>query len=198
LRTSSRTGAGLSLGTPPLAGATRRPVDQRVKTIEIQLSNDPWEQVDVDAFVCPVNSDCEYTSYPASRIKELSGLPLEQLLRPHTPLAIGAAFVTEGGRLRARNLIHVPNTNKAGEQVQVEDIARATAAVIVTCELKGYNSVAVPLMGAFDTGIPAEEAARAIHSEFRSHRGERPIRVLFVARNSDEIDVFEMAIEGLS
>jgi O-acetyl-ADP-ribose deacetylase (regulator of RNase III) len=182
----------------PLAGVIRRPVDQRVKIIEIQLSNDPWEQVDVDAFVCPVNSDCEYTSYPASRIKELSGLPLEQLLRPHTPLAIGAAFVTEGGRLRARNLIHVPNTNKAGEQVQVEDIARATAAVIVTCELKGYNSVAVPLMGAFDTGIPAEEAARAIHSEFRSHRGERPIRVLFVARNSDEIDVFEMAIEGLS
>lgn len=148
--------------------------------------------------MCPVNSDCEYSSYPASRIKELSGLPLELLLRPHTPLAIGAAFVTEGGKLRARNLIHVPNTNKAGEQVQVEDIARATAAVIVTCELKGYNSVAVPLMGAFDTGIPAEEAARAIHSEFRSHRGERPIRVLFVARNSDEIDVFEMAIEGLS
>lgn len=147
--------------------------------------------------MCPVNSSCAYTTYPASRLAELSGLPLEQLLRPHTPLAIGAAFVTEGGRLRARHLIHVPNTAKPGEQVQVEDIARATAAVIVACETKGFNSVAVPLMGAFDTGIPAEEAARAIHSEFRSHRGERPSRVLFVARNSDEVDVFEMAIEGL-
>lgn len=166
--------------------------------IEIQLCNDPWEQVEVDAFVCPVNSDCNFTTYPASRLKELSGLPLEQILRPHTPLAIGAAFVTEGGRLRAKHLIHVPNTGKPGEQVQVEDIARATAAVIVTCELKGYSSVAVPLMGAFDTGIPAEEAARAIHSEFRSHRGERPSRVLFVARSPDEIDVFEMAIEGLA
>jgi O-acetyl-ADP-ribose deacetylase (regulator of RNase III) len=165
--------------------------------IEIQLSTEPWELVDVDAFVCPVNSECEYTSYPASRIKELSGLPLEQLLKPHTPLAIGAAFVTEAGRLRARHLIHVPNTNSPGEQVQVEDIARATAAVIVACEVKGFNSVAIPLMGAFDTGIPAEEAARAIHSEFRSHRGERPTKVLFVARNSDEIDVFELAIEGL-
>ncbi len=165
--------------------------------IEIQLSTEPWELVDVDAFVCPVNSDCEYTSYPASRIKELSGLPLEQLLKPHTPLAIGAAFVTDAGRLRARHLIHVPNTNSPGEQVQVEDIARATAAVIVACEVKGFNSVALPLMGAFDTGIPAEEAARAIHSEFRSHRGERPTKVLFVARNSDEIDVFELAIEGL-
>lgn len=166
--------------------------------IEIQLSTEPWEQVDVDAFVCPVNSSCVYSSYPASRIKELSGLPLEKLLQPHTPLAIGAAFVTEAGKLRAKHMIHVPNTDKPGEQVQVEDIARATAAVIVTCELKGYNSVAVPLMGAFETGIPAEEAARAIHSEFRSHRGERPARVLFVARNSDESDVFEMAIEGLS
>lgn len=166
--------------------------------IEIQLSNEPWDQVEVDAFVCPINSSCLFSSYPASRIRELSGLPLEQLLRAHTPLAVGAAFVTEAGRLRARHLIHVPNTAKPGEQVQVEDIARATSAVIVTCELKNFNSVAVPLMGAFETGIPAEEAARAIHSEFRSHRGERPSRVLFVARNSDEIDVFEMAIEGLS
>ena len=170
---------------------------QRAFVIEIQLSNEPWELVEVDAFVCPVNSECRYTTYPASRIKELSGLPLESLLRTHTPLAIGAAFVTEAGRLRARALIHVPNCVAPGEQVQVEDIARATAAVIVACELKGYNSVAVPLTGAFDTGIPAEEAARAIHSEFRSNRGDRPSRVLFVARNRDEADVFEMAIEGL-
>jgi O-acetyl-ADP-ribose deacetylase (regulator of RNase III) len=179
----------------PARGAAARRTEG--VAVEIQLSTEPWELVDVDAFVCPVNSECEYTSYPASRIKELSGLPLEQLLKPHTPLAIGAAFVTEAGRLRARNLIHVPNTNGPGEQVQVEDIARATAAVIVACEVKGFNSVAIPLMGAFDTGIPAEEAARAIHSEFRSHRGERPTKVLFVARNSDEIDVFELAIEGL-
>ena len=119
------------------------------------------------------------------------------MLLPHTPLAIGAAFVTEAGRMKARHLIHVPNTNKPGDQVQVEDIARATAAVIVTCELKGFQSVAMPLMGAFETGIPAEEAARAIHSEFRSHRGEKPSRVLFMARNGDEMDVFELAIEGL-
>ncbi|NVB42644.1 macro domain-containing protein [Pseudenhygromyxa sp. WMMC2535] len=167
------------------------------RAIEIQLITDPWEQVDVDAFVCPINSNGTYDTFPASKLRELTGLPLDQLLLPHTPLAIGAAFVTEAGRMRARNLIHVPNTNKPGEQVQVEDIARATAAVIVTCELKGYQSVAMPLMGAFDTGIPAEEAARAIHSEFRSHRGDKPSRVLFVARNSDEHDVFEMAIEGL-
>jgi O-acetyl-ADP-ribose deacetylase (regulator of RNase III) len=167
--------------SPSRTGAARR---SEGLAIEIQLSTEPWELVDVDAFVC-------------SRIKELSGLPLEQLLKPHTPLAIGAAFVTEAGRMRARHLIHVPNTNGPGEQVQVEDIARATAAVIVACEVKGFNSVAIPLMGAFDTGIPAEEAARAIHSEFRSHRGERPTKVLFVARNSDEIDVFELAIEGL-
>ena len=166
--------------------------------IDIQLSTEPWDQIEVDAFVCPTNSLCQYSRYPASRIRDISGLPLDAVLRPHTPLAIGAAFVSEAGRMRAKHLIHVPNTPAPGEQVQVEDIARATSAVIVACEMKGFNSVAVPLMGAFDTGIPAEEAARAIHSEFRSHRGERPARVLFVARNSDEVDVFEMAIEGLS
>jgi hypothetical protein len=54
----------------------------------------------------------------------------------------------------------------------------------------------MPLMGAFDTGIPAEEAARAIHSEFRSWRGEKPLKVLFMAKDADEVEVFEMAIEG--
>jgi O-acetyl-ADP-ribose deacetylase (regulator of RNase III) len=177
---------------PPNAAAS-----PRAKAIEIVLSTDPWELIDVDAFVCPVNSECVYTRYPASRIKELSGLPLDELLVPHTPLAVGAAYVTEAGRMKARHLIHVPNTPSPGDQVQVEDIARATAAVIVACEVKGFQTVAVPLMGAFETGIPAEEAARAIHSEFRSHRGEKPSKVLLVARNPDEIDVFEMAIEGL-
>lgn len=147
--------------------------------------------------MCPVNSACEYTTFPASRIRELSGLDLGALLAPHTPLAIGAAFVSDGGRLRARHIIHVPNTDKPGEQIQVEDIARATAAVILACSRKGFQSVAVPLMGAFETGIPAEEAARAIHSEFRSQRGDKPSRVLFAARNAEEIEVFEAAIEGL-
>jgi hypothetical protein len=53
-------------------------------------------------------------------------------------------------------------------------------------------------MGAYDSGIPAEEAARAIHSEFRSYRGEKPLRVLFMAKDADEVEVFEMAMEGSS
>ena len=165
--------------------------------IEIQLSTDPWEQVDVDAFVCPINSEGLLTHYPASRIRELARIDLQALLQPHVPIAVGAAFVTPAGSMKARHLIHVPNCAMPGEHVQVEDIARATAAVIVACEVKGFTSVAMPLMGAFDSGSPAEEAARAIHSEFRSHRGERPSRVLLLARTADEVDVFEMAIEGL-
>lgn len=166
--------------------------------MEITLCTDSWDEVDVDAFVCPVNSHCDYKHFPASRLKELSGLPLPDLLKGHTPLAVGAAFVSDGGRMRARHLIHVANSSESGEQMQVEDIARATAAAIVACEAKSFNTVAVPLMGAFDSGIPAEEAARAIHSEFRGHRGERPVKVLLMARNADELEVFEMAVEGVS
>ncbi len=136
--------------------------------------------------------------YPASHIRDLVGRDLTPVLKPHTPLAIGAAFVTDAGNMRARHLIHVPNTRDPGAQVLVEDVARATLAVIVTCDLKGFDTVAIPLMGAFETGIPAEEAARAIHSEFRASRRERPLRALLMARSPEEVDVFEMAIEGLS
>lgn len=164
--------------------------------ISIQISTDPWEQVEVDAFVCPTNSLGKMTTYPASKLRELAGRHVEAKVKQHTPLAIGAAFVTDAGNMRAKHLIHVPDTDQPGGKVQVEDILRATAAVIITCKLRGFTSVAIPLMGAFDSGIPAEEAARAIHSEFRSYRGERPLRVVLVAKDADEVEVFEMAIEG--
>ena len=44
--------------------------------------------------------------------------------------------------------------------------------------------------------VLAEEAARAIHSEFRAWRGDKPLKVVFMAKDADEVEVFEMAIEG--
>lgn len=170
---------------------------QKTSSPQIQLCTEAWDQVDVDAFLCPINSEGSFSMYPASYIHQLCGLSLPALLAGHTPVAIGAAFLTKGGKMRARHLIHVPNTTSPGEQMLVEDIARAASAAINLCEIKNFHSIAVPLMGAFDHGIPAEEAARAIHSEFKGHRGERPAQVLLMARSADEIDVFEMAMEGI-
>lgn len=164
--------------------------------ISIQICREPWEHLDVDAFVCPTNSKCEMKRYPASKLKELAGPHVEAKAKSHAPLAVGAALVTDAGPMKARHLIHVPNTDSPGGKVQVEDVLRATSAVLIACQVKGFSSIAVPLMGAFDTGIPAEEAARAIHSEFRSYRGERPLTVYLVAKDADEVEVFELAIEG--
>ncbi|MEZ4452335.1 MAG: macro domain-containing protein [Nannocystaceae bacterium] len=164
--------------------------------IDIQICTLPWDQVECDAFVCPTNSEGLMTHFPASKVRDLAGRDVEELVRKHTPLAIGAAFVTPGGRMKSRHLIHVPNTDKPGGKVQVEDVLRATAAVLVAVRAKGFSSIAIPLMGAFESGIPAEEAARAIHSEFKSFRGDRPLKVFFMARDQNDVEVFELAIEG--
>jgi O-acetyl-ADP-ribose deacetylase (regulator of RNase III) len=164
--------------------------------VSIQISTEAWDLIEVDAFVCPINSLGIMTTYPASKLKELAGEEIEQQVRAHTPLAVGAAFITDAGPMKAKHLIHVANTDKPGGRVQVEDILRATAAVIIACAHKNLHSIAIPLMGAFDQGIPAEEAARAIHSEFRSYRGDRNLQVHLMAKDADEVEVFEMAIEG--
>ena len=164
--------------------------------IEIQICTIPWDQVEVDAFVVPSNSHGRMTHFPALKIKNLAGPDIEDELQGHTPLAIGAALVTRAGRMRARHLIHAPNTDEPGGKVQVEDVLRATAAVLVACQVKGLSSVAIPLMGAFDRGIPAEEAARAIHSELKSYRGDRHIKVYLMAKDKNDIEVFEMAMQG--
>ncbi len=136
------------------------------------------------------------THYPASKIRDLAGPEVEAMVRAHTPLAVGSALVTSAGKMRARHIIHVPDTEKPGGKVQVEDVLRATAAVIVAAITKGFTSLAIPLMGAFERGIPAEEAARAIHSELRSYRGGRPLSISLMAKDPDEVEVFELAIEG--
>lgn len=164
--------------------------------IDVQICTESWEEVEVDAFVCPTNSLGVMSTYPTSKLRELAGPEVEEEVARHTPLAIGAALVTSAGRMRTRHLIHVPDTDVPGGEVKVEDILRATAAVLVTCVVKGFTSVAIPLMGAFENGIPAEEAARAIHAEFRAYRSDRPLRVLFMARDADEVEVFELVLEG--
>ncbi|MEZ4427066.1 MAG: macro domain-containing protein [Nannocystaceae bacterium] len=164
--------------------------------IDIQICTQPWDLIEVDAFVCPTNSQGTMRHFPAAKIRELAGPEIEGMLDGHTPLAIGAAFVTAAGRMRARHLIHVPNTDQPGGRVQVEDVLRATSAVLVACSVKGFTSVAIPLMGAFEHGIPAEEAARAIHSELRSYRDERPLKVYLMAKDRDDVEVFELAIQG--
>jgi O-acetyl-ADP-ribose deacetylase (regulator of RNase III) len=163
---------------------------------EIQICTLPWDQVEVDAFVCPTNSEGVMSHFPASKIRDLAGPGIEEQVKPHTPLAIGAAVITTAGRMRARHLIHVPDTTKPGGKVQVEDVLRATSAVIVAARAKGFVSLAIPLMGAFESGIPAEEAARAIHSEFKSYRGDRPLKILLMARDTTDVEVFEVAIDG--
>lgn len=164
--------------------------------MEVVVCTDPWDQIDVDAFVCPTNSLGIMTHYPTSKIRDLTGTDFKPELHRHLPLAVGAAFVTHGGRLKARHVIHVPDTSEPGGPVQVEDVLRATAAALAAAEVKGFATIAIPLMGAFEAGIPAEEAARAIHSQVRSHRGEKPSKVLLLASTADELDVFEMAIEA--
>ncbi len=166
--------------------------------IEVSICTDPWQTLDVDAFVCPTNSEGRLSHYPGSKILELAGIDVESPVASHAPVAVGAAVVTEAGHMRARHLVHVPNTETPGGRVMVEDVLRATAAALVACEAKGFTSVAIPLMGAFDTGIPAEEAARAIHGEVRAFRATRPLKVLLLARNMDELEVFELAIEAAS
>lgn len=178
------------------AATTRVVAVDNSEQVVIQICTDAWEGMEVDAFVCPTNSHGTMETYPASKIQELAGLDLEGMVSSHFPIAVGAAVVTGAGKMKAKCLIHVPNTDEPGGRVQVEDILRATAAVLIACAVKGLHSIAIPLMGAFGGGIPAEEAARAIHSEFRSYRGDRNLQVFLMAKDADEVEVFEMAIEG--
>ena len=49
------------------------------ESIDIQISTLPWDQVVVDAFVCPTNSEGIMTQFPASKLRDLAGREVEDL-----------------------------------------------------------------------------------------------------------------------
>ena len=60
--------------------------------IDIQISTLPWEQVAVDAFVCPTNSEGVMTHFPANKIRDLAGREIEDMVkegRPYSLVVVG-------------------------------------------------------------------------------------------------------------
>ena len=43
--------------------------------MEITICTDPWELIDVDAFLCPTNQEGRMSHYPASKVAALAGRP---------------------------------------------------------------------------------------------------------------------------
>ena len=108
----------------------------------------------------------------------------------HVPLAVGAALVTDGGKMSVDYIIHTPIMEQPGMRVGVENIRRATRAGLLAATHYQLDSLGIPGMGYGENGVPHDEAARAIIDEVRAYKGQGPSQVTLMDRSDDMYEAF--------
>jgi len=110
------------------------------------------------------------------------------------PIAVGAAVVTNAGKLWAKHVIHAPTMDQPGEKVGVENVRRATRAAMLAAARNGFDVVAIPGMGTGLGGVDPADAARAMVDELRAHRQPKPTTVYLVDIDDEILMCLEEAL----
>lgn len=166
------------------------PVSSTEITTQIDVQNADLLTFDGDAILVPTISDGMMVEGIAARVKKAAGGDVEADAATHAPIAVGAALVTEGYKLKAPHIIHAPIMEQPGMRVGVENIRRATRAGLLAATYYEMEHIAIPGMGYGENGVPHDEAARAIIDEVRAYKGETPSQVTLMDGGQEMFDSF--------
>lgn len=150
----------------------------------------------VDAIVNPTNSLCVMNAGIPGAIRRTGGAIIEQQAQTKAPLAVGAAYVTQGGKLTAKHVIHAPIVAEPGHRVITENVRRAARVSLLAADAHKLKSIGLPAIGV-DTGeVAPEEATRAIVEEIRAHKRPYPELVILATNDIYVGQAFEEALRN--
>ena len=155
--------------------------------------------MDVDAVVNAANTDLLLGAGVAGAIRKQGGPAVHEDCERLSPIALGEAAVTTGGRLQAIYVIHAASMHLGG-QTSAESLRLATRNSLLRAEEKGLKSIAFPAIGTGVAGFPMEECARIMLGETLEHLKSRSSleRIHFVLYDDDALKVFQEAHQHLT
>ncbi len=155
-------------------------------------------EASVDAIVNPANSLMIMGGGVAGAIRRAAGEEVEAEARRYAPVPVGEAVVTGAGRLapRVKAIIHAPTMERPAMRTTVEKVRRATRAALRAAAERGFETVALPAMGAGVGGVPVKDSVQAMLEVLLEHWGSsrRPGRVVLVAYTELDLKQFEKAV----
>ena len=163
--------------------------------MQIHIAKSDITEMAVDAIVNPANSMGIMGGGVASAISRKGGPTIQREAMSLAPIAVGAAVVTNAGKLWAKNVIHAPTMEEPGLRVCVEDVSRATRAALLAASQRGFDVIAIPGLGTGLGGADTSDAARAMINELRAHKQPKPTTVWLVDLNEEILADFEEALE---
>lgn len=161
----------------------------------VHLAQADITELAVDALVSPANSWGIMGGGVAGAISRKGGPSIQKEAMSLAPIAVGAAVVTNAGRLWAKQIIHVPTVDEPGQKSTVENVRRATRAALLAASRCKHEVIAIPGIGAGLGGVDPGDAARAIADELRAHKAEKPATVYLVDVDEETVEYLQEALE---
>ena len=158
--------------------------------------------LDVDAFVFYAQPDLALGSGTGGAISVRGGASIQKELAELAkagPLATGDLAVTQGGKLKARYILHAVGP-RFKETDTEEKLGRTVHRCLERAEEMGVKRLAFPAMGAGYYGIPAPVSARvmmeAIHGFLDQAKSLEEVVVCVL--DTPQLRAFESALTALS
>ena len=128
--------------------------------MQIHLAKSDITTMAVDAVVNPANSLGIMGGGVAAALSRKGGPTIQKEAMSLAPIAVGAAVVTNAGKLFAKHVIHAPTMDQPGMKIGVENVRRATRAALLAAARSNLDVIAIPGMGTGLGGVDPADAAR--------------------------------------
>ena len=162
--------------------------------MQIHLAKSDITTMAVDAVVNPAKSLGIMGGGVAAALSRKGGPAIQKEAMSLAPIAVGAAVVTNAGKLFAKRVIHAPTMEQPGMKVGVENVRRATRAALLAAARNDLDVIAIPGMGTGLGGVDPADAARAMVDELRAHRQPKPLTVYLVDIDDEILMCLEEAL----
>jgi O-acetyl-ADP-ribose deacetylase (regulator of RNase III) len=136
--------------------------------IQICVAQGSILEMDVQAIVNAANSRGIMGGGVAGVIKRAAGPEVDEEAQRQSPIPVGSAVVTSGGRTRYQAIIHAPTMPEPAMRIDPQNVARATRAALALADARGFASVAIPGMGTGVGGVAHADAAEMMIKEIRA------------------------------
>lgn len=159
---------------------------------KIVLKQGDLTEESVDAIVNAANNELLLGGGVAGAIRRKGGVAIQQECDRQSPIAIGEAAITTGGKLKAKYVIHAASMSLGGRTTG-EALRSSTRHTLRLAAENNVKTIAFPAVGTGIAGFPMRECAEIMLEEVVNHlQGKTSLeKVHFVLFDNAALATFE-------
>jgi O-acetyl-ADP-ribose deacetylase len=135
----------------------------------IRIQQGDITDMDVDAIVNAANNDLILGAGVAGAIHRKGGDAIQKECNEIGSIPIGYAAITNGGRLKARHVIHAASMGLGDMRTTAKSLRTSTAHSLRLAAERKLKTIAFPAIGTGVSGFPMDECAQIMLAETIQH-----------------------------